>query len=250
MPQGVEPRDGLLPQVAPLHERDRPRVAVHLLGEIFLVDVAAERGRPGLDPQGFVRFAVQRSEARPAEGFEQRGGVGFRSDEREAGDAGGGLAEEQDADAGRRRLDRRQVVRSGERRADAFQPGRRAGAEDVELRRLTRDLIEPDVVEDPVLLEVRQREAEPAGVGAEEDGVEEGVGDDEGQGLPLRAGDERLAAAADGQPLDVVGGEVVQELRPIRSGHAQAGAIAAIDPRRPFAGRSILFGGRHDRVAG
>ena len=99
VPQGVDPGDRLLAEIAALHEVDRPIVAADLLGQVPLRHIAAEDRRAGLDPQDLEGVAVELGQAQPrTQGPERAGdppGGAAGSDERESGPARGRLAHDQ-----------------------------------------------------------------------------------------------------------------------------------------------------------
>ena len=84
------------------------------------------------------------------------------------------------------------------------------GAGEVVLEGARCRVVEGNVVEGPVLLEVRQDRVDALGLGPEQDRVIEDQERDQADRPPLGAGDERLAAGPGGSPFDRVGREVME----------------------------------------
>ncbi len=235
VPQGVDPGDGLLTEVAALDEADRPVVAGELLGQVLLGDVLAEDRRAGLDPQrlrtptGSARSGGRHPRPPSAPRRPSRGprcspitvSPGIPAGDSRTIRTGrpAQLAQDVGVIGGRRGL--------GRRRRAPIRPLRRPPRCSSKVASERSSIVTSSNI--PYLPKWARASSMPPGSERTRMRSSAARHDDVADRLALRAGDERLAAAARGEPLDLVGRQVVQELRPVRAGDLDPHPVRAVD---------------------
>ena len=106
-------------------------------------------------------------------------------------------------------------------------------ARQVELEGLGTHVVDRDVVEDAVFPQVRSECLQGAGIAPEQNPVFAGEQSDETERLALEAGHERFLPLVDGQPLHVVGRQVMKKLGAVGPRNLKPDAARAVEAERP-----------------
>jgi hypothetical protein len=221
----VQPRDGLLADVAALRERDRALVEPGLLRDHRVVEVDPVARAAALHPHHLRRLLV--------------GGDRARVDERRAHCVGVvGRAEDVDAAVGDGEDDRR-ARQLGARVRMLLAPqalpagdAPRLRADQREQRRLERALVQLDVAAELVPADHVEQLLQRRALCVEQQLVAEVEHAQVAEHLALVGEERRVAAAAGLQRLDVVGDLALQERLRLRAGQGQLAALGAVDQER------------------